>query len=590
MCSFTLIDQYPFTLDYDIGSAVEVKNENDDIIFGGTIDSNPEVIDNSGAVKTININCVDYSQIADRHLAAYAYESGLEGTYYPVSADASDYVFTFPPGNMIDRNINTYWSMLDASDNDYVSFDLGEAKTITDVYVLPRNTTATVKEFDIQHSSDGISWSTDASFNLSSTDWAPYTSYKQLTIPETTARYFRILGHSYNNVILSEWNISEIYFYNDSITLYAGTIIKDVIERFFAYGDASENIDVSNVADGPQIDKAVFNYFQCSQVFSELADIAGFVWYIDFDKKLYFIDSSSNVAPFSLTSTSENWRDMRVSRSREQYRNKQIIRGGDSLTEERIDSITAVADQKLFEYPFPVGTASLVTEDGTPKTLGVKGLSEGMDYYWSYNSSVLEATTSPGVGVVVELTYQGLFPILITEALSDEILARRAIEGGTGVYESIIDDTSITSQSTGVLKALAYLRKYGTIPKTIEFSTDTPGLRAGQLLTVNIPEFELDDDFLIESVSIRDIGGIINRYKVSAVSGEALGGWLDFFNSLARQTQNINLYDEDQILLLKETSDTVELTDDATLYSTGKPESRTDLATTDFSETDWVHP
>ena len=434
-----------------IGAAVEVRNGVGDLIFGGTIDSNPETIDNSGAHRIINVKCVDYSQIADRHLAAYAYESDEETTWY------------------------------------------------------------------------------------------------------------------------------------------AGTIIKDVVARFFAYGDASENIDVSNVANGPQIDKAVFNYVQCSQVFGELADLAGFVWYIDFDKKLYFYDSSANAAPFSLTSTSENWRNMRISRSRDQYRNKQVIRGGNSLTETRTDSITAIADQKLFEFPFPVGTASAVTAGGVPKTLGVKGFDEGKDYYWSYNSPVLEAAVAPGVGVAVALTYKGLFPVLVTEVLSNEIAIRRAIEGGTGVYESILDDSSISAQSTGVLKALAYLRKYGTIPKTIDFETDVSGLRAGQLITVNVPELDLNDDFLIESVNIKDVGGVLNRYKISAVSGEALGGWLDFFNSLARQTQNLRVFDEDQVIVLKTISDQIDITDDATLFSSGMPESRTDSARTDFSETDWVH-
>ena len=53
---------------------------------------------------------------------------------------------------------------------------------------------------------------------------------------------------------------------------------------------------------------------------------------------MYFFDSSSNAAPFGLTSASENWRDMRITESREQYRNRQIVVGGNSLTEERDDS------------------------------------------------------------------------------------------------------------------------------------------------------------------------------------------------------------------------------------------------------------
>lgn len=450
VCSFKIPSQYPFSESYEIGAAVEVKDSADNLIFGGTIDTDPFVFDDSGAQRVYQIKCVDYSQIADRHLVAYAYVTDSETTWY------------------------------------------------------------------------------------------------------------------------------------------AGTIIKDIVDRFFAYGDASENIDVSNVQDGPQIDKAVFNYVMASQVFSELADIAGFVWYIDYDKKLYFYDSSANAAPFSLTETSENWRGMTVSNSREKYRNKQIIRGGNSLTTEREDSITAIADQKLFEYPFPVGTASAVTVDSVSKTLGVNGYDEGKDYYWSYNSPILTAEVAPGVGAVVALTYQGLFPILISEVLSDEIMARRAIEGGTGVYESIIDNNTITAQTTGVQVALAYLRKFGTIPKTIDFNTDVVGLRTGQLLTVNIPTLDLDDDFLIESVRFSDYGGVLNRFTVHAVSGEALGGWLDFFNSLARQTQNLRLYDEDQVVLLKVTAESITITDDATLFSNGTPDSYTNIAISNFSETNYA--
>jgi len=38
--------------------------------------------------------------------------------------------------------------------------------------------------------------------------------------------------------------------------------------------------------------------------------------------------------------------------------------------------------RKLFELSYPVGTASAVTVNGVPKTLGVSGLHEGRDYYW----------------------------------------------------------------------------------------------------------------------------------------------------------------------------------------------------------------
>jgi len=110
---------------------------------------------------------------------------------------------------------------------------------------------------------------------------------------------------------------------------------------------------------------------------------------------------------------------------------------------------------------------------------GSAACTKGRDYYWSYGSNVLIAEVAPGTGAAVALTYQGMFPILVDERLDAEILARRALEGGTGVYEAITDDPAINVQNVAVQKALAYLRKHGVIPQTIRFETDRPGLRRG---------------------------------------------------------------------------------------------------------------
>ena len=92
---------------------------------------------------------------------------------------------------------------------------------------------------------------------------------------------------------------------------------------------------------------------------------------------------------------------------------------------------------------------------------------------------------------------------------------------------------------------------------------------------------------------MRDVQGSVNRYQVTAVSGDALGGWLEFFSALARQAQKFVLYDEDQVGMLKTAADTVLVMDSAAEYDWGtvnrKPESRVDRAHADFAETDWVH-
>ena len=455
--TFSTVDHPPFDDVVEVGQVVEIRDETAALIFAGTVDSVDEEIDPGERVRFKRLACVDYNQIADRHLVAYVYQ------------------------------------------------------------------------------------------------------------PD-----------------------------EDNPAVYAGDVIRDIVSRFFAFGGVTEGIDTSAVENGPKIEKFVFNYVPASQAFDDIAELAGYIWYIDYAKRLHFTPKDRNTAPFAIGDDTQNWRNLKISESRDLYRNRQIVRAGTALTDPRTDTVVATeADQELFEVSYPIGTASAVTVNGVAKTLGVEGLHEGRDFYWSYGSNVLTAEVAPGAGAQVALTYQGLFPILVDERIDVEILARRALEGGTGVYEAIADDPAINVQNVAVTKALAYLRKHGVIPQTIRFETDRPGLRPGQLLPVKVATAGLDDNYLIESVNMRDVQGAVNRYQVTAVSGDALGGWLEWFSALARQAQKFVLYDEDQVGILKSAAETVLVTDSAAEYDRGtvgrKPESRVGLARADFAETDWVH-
>ena len=581
MCSFRLLEELPFEDDIVVGQEVIVT------------DRDPQIIP----------------------VAAYASSSWLPST---------------GPDKAIDSDWYTFWRCDPPSTvpGAWFYIDLGSRTKILGLDVAPPGKTETPRLFRVQVSDTSTTWYTVATFYMTQYDWTRSPSYTRLPIYPLTCRYVRILVDTYNDP--GSWAISEIRAIGadrifagtiDSIrTTYsdannirylnvhcvdynqladrhlvayayetekAGDIIKDIVSRFFVYGSESENIDVANVEDGPEIEKAVFNYIPASQCFDELANLAGKIWYIDYNKRLFFTDPSANTAPFSLSDLSENWRKMEIDRGRDQYRNRQYIRAGTARTGDRTDSVIAVAAQTLFEYPFPVGTVNGIKEDGTPKTVGVKGFDEGKDYYWTYNSEVIEAATAPGAGVDVSMNYQGLYDILLTETNYSEVASRQTIEGGTGIYESIIDDPQINSQTIATETALAYLRRFGVIPETIAFETDEPGLRSGQLLPVDIGMYDLSGNYLIESVSVRDEAGIINRYKVNAVSNESLSDWLDFFNSLSRQTQKLTLYDETKVSLLESPTDGV-ITSDSATETNGKPDSYTDSAHTDFSETDWI--
>ena len=598
VCSFTLIDCPPGAISIEVGTEVIATDASANRIFAGTIDSISETHDLTDSVRTISVNCVDYSQIADRHLVAYAYTSDIDdGTglsvFTAVAADngtdgskginaeaifsAIDMsAYTEPSPSLPDHYSTSYLRiqlkcdhpelLLNGASQSYIEIGDGIAGNCYRYEDLFGN-------FEIS-----TDWQT---FDIPFIDMIPYiyvptwTAITDITWHQNFTTTGALVTISMRNAyIVTKWT--------------AGDIIQDVVYRFWRDGSILESVDTSNVADGPEIEKAVFNYLPSSRVFDELTELTGYVWYIDYNKNLYFIDSTMNAAPFGLTTTGGQWRDLAISSNREMYRNIQYIRAGVAETEERTDTVTTTsADQMLMEFPFPVGTASAITEGGTPKTLGVKGISEGKDYYWTYNSAFVEAAVAPGNGVEIALTYNGLFPILLNERDEAEVLARRMVEGGTGAYSAIYDDPQINVRGMAVAKALALLRRYGEIPQVVTFQTDGAGLRPGQLLSINIPGYDLSGNYLIESVNINDYGGVMNRYDISAVSGEPLGDWLDWFNRLSRQGQKFLLYDEDIVNILEYLSEGLTFADSAT-ESHGQPESRADHAHADFSETDWI--
>jgi len=148
-----------------------------------------------------------------------------------------------------------------------------------------------------------------------------------------------------------------------------------------------------------------------SQAFDDIAELAATSGILTTKNASHFTPKDRNAAPFGLTETSQNWRNLKVSESRELYRNRQIVRAGTALTDERTDTVIATeADQKLFELSYPVGTASAVTVNGVAKTLGVSGLHEGRDYYWSYGSNVLTAEVAPGTGAAARSDLPGYVP------------------------------------------------------------------------------------------------------------------------------------------------------------------------------------
>ncbi len=376
--------------------------------------------------------------------------------------------------------------------------------------------------------------------------------------PGTTALEVQAVCVDYNQ--LADRHLVARVYENQTL----GAIVRDIVTQDLV----GEGITTSHVQDGPVITKATFNYQSVAEAFNDLAGLTGYAWNIDYNKDLHFFARETYLAPFELSDTSANFRSMVVRLTREQYRNRQYIRAGQDITDPRTEQFPGDGTTKTFVLAFPVAKVPTVKVNGVAKTIGIRGLDTGKDWYWSKGEKEItqdDAATALTSADTLAVTYQGLFPIILASQADAEISSRSQTEGGTGVYEAIEDDQSIDSQVLATQKADGLLRRFGRIPRIVEFETDIGGLAAGQLLTINVNAHNLGGQFLVDSVQAQDVEGQFLRYRVRALDGERLGGWVEFFQRLAQAGRKFVIRENEVLVLLRRFADALVLGDQLTV-------------------------
>lgn len=332
-----------------------------------------------------------------------------------------------------------------------------------------------------------------------------------------------------------------------------------------------------------------FNYKPASTCFTRLCEESGCAWWIDADLKLHVQARASVSAPFAMTDATPHCTWLRVSRRKTDYRNVQYVRAGLDLTTARTESFVGDGTRKVFTLGYPVGAVpSAVTVDAAAQTVGILGVETGKDWYWNSNSTEIvqdDGASALTAGQTLAVTYQGQFPIVVSARNDIEIAARAAIEGGSGEYANVDHDPTINSSTIALTKAQALLARYGSIEDVVEWETTDAGLRAGQLVQMSFTKHALAGEYLIESVSARAKGDVACTlvYTVRALSGDGVGGWVAFFQSLLDARRSFVVRDNEVLLLLRAPSDAL-LCGDSLAASAAAPESRIGYGMIGFSE------
>lgn len=333
----------------------------------------------------------------------------------------------------------------------------------------------------------------------------------------------------------------------------AGAIVTDLLADYLA----DEGVTAGTIQAGPTIDETTINYVPVSKALDALATQAGFIWEIDYYKRLNFQVRTTTTAPFTVSADDVVKPSSSLAHDSNQYRNRQYVRAGKDVTDSQVETYTGDGVQESFTVGYPINSVPTVTVNAVGQTVGIKGIDDSFDCYWSKGDPVIvfDAGSIPGA-VAVVITYVGEYDIITQAEDEAEIVARAAVEGGSGITEAMHDEPGLNSRDASWDVGLALLTKYATIGQQFRFAIKSYGLLPGQIVTVTYDDYGYAaTDLLIESVRITEPEASELRFDIKAILGPVMGDWTTFFGNLAGRIEDVagrlTIGDNSVVIILK---------------------------------------
>jgi len=312
-----------------------------------------------------------------------------------------------------------------------------------------------------------------------------------------------------------------------------------------------ETFTTGSVATGPTITKAIFSRRTVGEAFDLISEDTGYQWFIDASRVIHFYETTALTSTVNFSVTNRPFRTMIVEDSLDNYTNFVTLRAGQGVTSARTETFTGDSQRRVFNLAFPVAEKpsdiQLNSVSVAASEIGIRGLDTGKTYYWSKGTTEIEQDPSKTLltsSDTLDVTYKGLFPIVMQAKDDPGIAARAAVSDNTsGKYERLLVDPSIETIDVAADRAGGHLRRFSDIPVKVIFTTDTSSFRPKQTINIVLPEMNLNGDFLIDSIRAVDdgVGNLI--FTVTCVSGETLGGWQAYWKT-QNLPQKINVGDE----------------------------------------------
>ncbi len=290
----------------------------------------------------------------------------------------------------------------------------------------------------------------------------------------------------------------------------AGNIVADIIDSVLHVEGVTDGfIDAGPIL--PQFDVTtptkisdVLNQIcqECQKVASPtIANGAGYAWFIDINKAMHFFNSvdGSAAASFSILDSPAVWKTASLNEDRSNYANRVIVHSALVLdSSDTVDTLHGISPAtRNYNTTAAVGTVPTITVNGVSKTVGIDGVDTGKDWYYSLNTTIIRqdagGTLLTGSDALV-ITYMAILAdnYVQVDDLTEQG-TRAFIEGGSGIHELAIDNTSFGTVSDVTQMATSLLANMNRIPKilTVVLDQNAGVPEPGQIVPVYLSTYSL---------------------------------------------------------------------------------------------------
>lgn len=337
-------------------------------------------------------------------------------------------------------------------------------------------------------------------------------------------------------LLLDKIHVTERYT-NQSVN----DIINDIVTNYLA----GDGITTNNVSAPLVLGTVSFSDLPVSKCLQKLAERINYHWYIDYDKDIHFFPKHTENAPFNLDDASGNfiWDSLVIENDLSQLRNKVTIRGAE-VESENTRTMTHTGDgaQKTFPTNYKFSAKPTVEVNAVAQVVGTENLEDeaGKDCMWDFNQKYIRFINAPANGVSVDITQKFLYPLYVRVQDDDSIAE-------FGTYEFKKTDKTIKSAAEARQVGNAELEAYSQSITDARFETRTSGLQSGQTINVNVTDRSINEDYMIQRVSLRMEGPNKGRWSVELATLRTIG-IIDLLQSLLiNSDKNVDI-DEDAVL------------------------------------------